>query len=665
MGDLPPGNEKVLTTLKGFIKDEQANYALLLTGKWGIGKTYLVQHEMDGKVMEVGERYKIYISLYGVQTLDEVRKKIFMALKARESNSTLEQFETMELLSDLTFDFISETKYVKGISKARDTYKKRRSNDFLSYLKKTYVLIIDDIERTNIDADLLLGLVSNFAEHPNVKVILVANEERLIANLREKDKHLLYKNIKEKAVGETVVYEPDVNKIVPEIIEETVGSEDGEYREFMNESKGIIMQSFEYYGERNFRTLKHGLIKFKKFYHVLEECIVKNGELTKEDEITQVYLLYYLVVHAGMNHNHEAAQAFFLEKTIGNKDSLKETYYRSYREYFDENAKEQLNNIDEAHALYKYKDLGKSLAHIMMKASQRKVTFPIKTAEHLLSIQAFILFGHLRKSFILKEIESLYEEDLKVKKESEFLIDGVASIESETGFLEVLNSIDETVISIEDLESFTHYSSNVIPEFKKLYDNNFQREKINASILGMAEQLNDIKNTHQEYGLLETGIPNIDTEKTGEELIADTSSKIIDIKRKLPAIMKQTNEKEKYRQALNELTDGEIDKVIELIIEDRFFRYTDPAISGVLKQMDSKTLTTFIKALNKLTKFGPYTNEGEYIEKFLIYVNEEIKSIEKLHESPQNIEVLKKLKWNELYEILKKYAAVSREKTMD
>lgn len=93
------------------------------------------------------------------------------------------------------------------------------SIDFSKYIpikknfnEKTIVLIFDDFERCGINVVDLLGFINEYCENMKLKVILVANEEKInnnddlnsnaIANSNNS-----YATIKEKIISRTIHYE--------------------------------------------------------------------------------------------------------------------------------------------------------------------------------------------------------------------------------------------------------------------------------------------------------------------------------------------------------------------------------------------------------------------------------------------------------------------------
>lgn len=93
-----------------------------------------------------------------------------------------------------------------------------------------YVIVFDDLERCEMPISEILGYINDYVEHKNVKCVIVANEQEInkkidiskiksrILNMYEENKK--YKAIKEKLIGITIKYIPDINKVYYQLIME-------------------------------------------------------------------------------------------------------------------------------------------------------------------------------------------------------------------------------------------------------------------------------------------------------------------------------------------------------------------------------------------------------------------------------------------------------------
>src|ERR1700693_1551691 len=54
------------------------HYAVMVSGPWGVGKTYLVKRFLNRHFEE--SKRPIYVSLYGLSTIDEIDAALFQAI---------------------------------------------------------------------------------------------------------------------------------------------------------------------------------------------------------------------------------------------------------------------------------------------------------------------------------------------------------------------------------------------------------------------------------------------------------------------------------------------------------------------------------------------------------------------------------------------------------
>ena len=90
--------EEIIASVKDYIRDPKAQYAVLIDSPWGSGKTYLYDHHLvdavSTAVMEGEPKENIYISLYGIATIDALAKQLMtnfmLHLKWKRGNSSKE-----------------------------------------------------------------------------------------------------------------------------------------------------------------------------------------------------------------------------------------------------------------------------------------------------------------------------------------------------------------------------------------------------------------------------------------------------------------------------------------------------------------------------------------------------------------------------------------------
>ena len=60
-------NEKIIYD---YLENKNINYAIMIDGEWGSGKTYFIKNKVVGKYENA-----LYISLYGISSVDKLSEK--------------------------------------------------------------------------------------------------------------------------------------------------------------------------------------------------------------------------------------------------------------------------------------------------------------------------------------------------------------------------------------------------------------------------------------------------------------------------------------------------------------------------------------------------------------------------------------------------------------
>lgn len=200
--------------------------AILLSGKWGSGKSYYISNNLCEKLK--GKKIKhVVVSLYGVDSLTELSKQLYCSLRLP---TFTKKSETKNAISIIAHTIINNALSFKGIS--IDITEEELQKLYESVNLQGVLVIFEDFERSSIDILKLLGFINGLVEYDGAKVLLVANETELIhkesngnidvTSQQENGNKLIisdYKRIKEKTIGDTIVYEPDIGATIKEIIE--------------------------------------------------------------------------------------------------------------------------------------------------------------------------------------------------------------------------------------------------------------------------------------------------------------------------------------------------------------------------------------------------------------------------------------------------------------
>ena len=300
--------EDLVESILDYIRADYTDYAIMINGEWGSGKTYFWNNKVRNKIESMqlnGKRYRtIYMSLYGISNLEEISKKIFIETtqlmdknlkKYMDSNGQVNIPEYAKTGLDMANFF--------GVTQNGD---KIDYSDFFATDDK--VLCFDDLERANVDVIDILGYINNFVEHDHIKTIIICNEKELSTKLKSSnlemktfiatylldkegdlikktdkpmveriqdtieyvfDKANDYERIKEKLIGETFEYVPEFNYIINGILMRY--EKNPELIRFLRENTNLIISTFNKSGTRNLRILKHALNDFKKIFDMVNK----------------------------------------------------------------------------------------------------------------------------------------------------------------------------------------------------------------------------------------------------------------------------------------------------------------------------------------------------------------------------------------------------------
>lgn len=188
-------DEEIIQVIKSYIDEKLYNYAVMIDGEWGSGKTYFVKEVLIPQLNKIekakkieNEEYKprkfLYISLYGMKSVDDISKQIYME-NYLDTDKKKKGYSFGSSAASLGFDILKN----KGIELNQGTFKDLLGN-FMSL--GNAVLIFDDLERCNIPINEVLGYINGYVEHQGMKVIIVANQKELILDVDNSNIELKY-----------------------------------------------------------------------------------------------------------------------------------------------------------------------------------------------------------------------------------------------------------------------------------------------------------------------------------------------------------------------------------------------------------------------------------------------------------------------------------------
>ena len=319
--------EDLVESILDYIRSDYTDYAIMINGEWGSGKTYFWNHKIRNKIENMTVNGKklttIYMSLYGISNLEEISKKIFI-----ETTQLMDK-NLKRYMDSNGQTFIPE--YAKTGLDMANFFGVTQSGDKIDYENffstDDKVLCFDDLERANVDVIDILGYINNFVEHDHIKTIIICNEKELSTKLKssnlemktfiatyllDKEDKLLttdkpmvekiedtienvfdkandYERIKEKLIGETFEYAPEFTYIINGLLIRYENNTD--LIRFLRENTNLIVSTFIKSGTRNLRILKHALNDFKKVFDMVNKSYPNTN-----NRILQTMLIFTIAV---------------------------------------------------------------------------------------------------------------------------------------------------------------------------------------------------------------------------------------------------------------------------------------------------------------------------------------------------------------------------------
>ena len=85
--------QELTEAVTDYLQDNETEYAIMINGKWGCGKTYFWNNSIVPKLKEKSIK-NISVSLYGVKNIDEIEQKILYKLLNLSTNYNLKKLDT-------------------------------------------------------------------------------------------------------------------------------------------------------------------------------------------------------------------------------------------------------------------------------------------------------------------------------------------------------------------------------------------------------------------------------------------------------------------------------------------------------------------------------------------------------------------------------------------
>lgn len=214
------------------------DYAIMITGEWGVGKTYYFKNVLKKQISETPtfadnqKKYRpLLVSLFGLKSVEEIQTEIFLSLYPLLKN------KTVKLGASIGKSLIKGIMHLKNLGAYSDyvTEMEVDKGDWIRFGE--LAICFDDLERLseNLNIEEFIGYINTLVENENIKVLIIANEDKI-----DKKKYFA---LKEKVVGNSIEFIPDLSISFDSIINtKFIGSPS--YKEFLITNKEFILDVF-------------------------------------------------------------------------------------------------------------------------------------------------------------------------------------------------------------------------------------------------------------------------------------------------------------------------------------------------------------------------------------------------------------------------------------
>lgn len=232
-------DKKYTEFIENYLINDKTKSAIMLIGGWGTGKSYYIQNVLKPFLESEQEGRCIIVSLYGLNDLKEISKAIYLEERIKKLRAKVNESKVFGNAETQASAKIIGKTIVKGVASVFNVNLSSNEED----LQRLYesldlsgkLIILEDLERTNIPIKDVLGYVNSLVEQDGVKVLLVANEREILkseeyeaTNAKGKTEKKWrwtseteeYLKIKEKTVSDTIIYVSSFCETIENILQQ-------------------------------------------------------------------------------------------------------------------------------------------------------------------------------------------------------------------------------------------------------------------------------------------------------------------------------------------------------------------------------------------------------------------------------------------------------------
>ena len=223
---------------------QNPGYAVLVTGEWGSGKTYQV-------LKAIPEEIQCHVSLFGLSKSEDVYSTVFAKMYPGKSFAK----KILEMTKDVSSEVAGLTFGAGAIAGGLLSPLIKQTVD------KEKIIIFDDLERCSIPNDDILGVINQYVEHHQCRVIILAHDKKTHSDFIES---------KEKIIGHSIKINPQLEEAAICFFQEHHNLNNFNY------IKPIILSAFKKTDCMSLRVLKSLISDCSRLLSCLEPLYIKN-----------------------------------------------------------------------------------------------------------------------------------------------------------------------------------------------------------------------------------------------------------------------------------------------------------------------------------------------------------------------------------------------------
>lgn len=301
-------NEHIISYIKdNYINSQMSpQFAVLVKGDWGCGKTFLVKKILEETYGKKYEANIIWISVYGLSSIQQLKQKLLKKIHPILTNKV-----TQFVFNTLKTGIKTSTKIDLNNDEEGDLFFDLTIPDYETEkdgakIKIKKLLIIDDIERCSIPITEIFGFFSEDILEKNLRAIFISNDKKI----KDPDDFDSYKSIKEKIIGMEFNVEPDITDAVKSFIKELRL----EYNEELLTEKSVnVLSTLEF---KNLRSIRQAFVHISQIFEIIGKTDIDKDYISN---VIEFFLVLYIQKAKGDINSTEdfldAIEAYKNEKT--------------------------------------------------------------------------------------------------------------------------------------------------------------------------------------------------------------------------------------------------------------------------------------------------------------------------------------------------------------